>query len=96
MGDPVENKVNTLLKDSGNSDVDLTVNVDINTKAIAYGMLCSMYAKGDLSDSELEDAIKKLDSLVKHDEDTNPVIEHKHNNITPTNRYKLPERRRFW
>jgi hypothetical protein len=67
MQKPIENKLNTLIDHSGNSDVDLVVNVDIDTKAIAYGMLCSLYAKGELNDSQLEKAIQKLDGLIERD-----------------------------
>lgn len=64
----VENQLQALVGNSGNSDVDLSVQVDVNTKIIAYGMLCSLYAKGEISESELERAISKLDSLVERDE----------------------------
>lgn len=65
MQKPAQNKLNSLIGHSGNSDVDLTVNID--TKAIAYSMLCSLYAKGDLNEEELENAIRKLDSLIERD-----------------------------
>jgi len=64
---PIENKLNTLVGHSGNSDVDLVVNIDINTKAIAYGMLCSLYAKGELTESQLLRAVGVLDKLIKRD-----------------------------
>ncbi|WP_449537560.1 hypothetical protein [Ferdinandcohnia sp. Marseille-Q9671] len=67
MRKPIENKLNSLIRNSGNSDVDLVVNVDIDTKAIAYGMLCSLYAKGELNDLQLEKAIQKLDGLIERD-----------------------------
>ncbi len=67
MQKPIENKLSTVIGHSGNSEVDLVVNIDIDTKAIAYGMLCSLFAKGDLTESELEKAIKKLDSLIERD-----------------------------
>jgi ribosome-associated translation inhibitor RaiA len=63
----VENEAKTLMKNSGNSDVDLTVNLDIDTKAIAYGMMCSLYAKGELNDAQLDKAVRKLDSLLERD-----------------------------
>lgn len=63
----IENEAKTLLKNSGNSDVDLTVNLDIDTKAIAYGMMCSLYAKGELNDAQLDKAVRKLDSLIERD-----------------------------
>lgn len=67
MQGPIENKQSTMVGHSGNSDVDLVVNVDIDTKAIAYGMLCSIYAKGELSEQELEKAIQKLDEIIDKD-----------------------------
>lgn len=62
-----ENKVSSLIGNSGNSEVDLTVNIDIDTKAIAYGIMCSFYAKGDLSEQELEKAIQKLNTLIEQE-----------------------------
>jgi hypothetical protein len=78
----IENKLNTLVGHSGNSDVDLVVNIDIDTKAIAYGMLCSLYAKGELTELELEKAIQKLDRLIERDKrnkklNNEPIIENK-------------------
>lgn len=75
MQRPIENNLNSHIGHSGNSDVDLTVNIDIDTKAIAYGVICSLYAKGELNDSQLEKAIQKLDSLIEKDKKKqNPVI----------------------
>ncbi|WP_077619432.1 hypothetical protein [Bacillus sinesaloumensis] len=67
MQRPIENKLNNNLGHSGNSDVDVVVTVDVDTKAIAYGMLCSLYAKGELNDMQLEKAIQKLDGLLERD-----------------------------
>lgn len=67
MEKPNENQLLSLIRNSGNSDVDVTVNIDIDTKAIAYGMLCSLYAKGELTELELERAIQKLDRLIERD-----------------------------
>ncbi|WP_342430131.1 hypothetical protein [Neobacillus sp. FSL H8-0543] len=67
MEKPVLNKLSTLVGHSGNSDVDLVVNIDIDTKAIAYGVLCSLYAKGEINEKELEKAIQKLDTLIERD-----------------------------
>ncbi|MCM3584597.1 hypothetical protein M3182_02420 [Mesobacillus maritimus] len=67
MQRPVENQAKTLIRDSGNSDVDLTVNIEIETKAIAYGMMCSLFAKGELDEIQLEKAVRKLDALIDRD-----------------------------
>ena len=91
-----ENQLNSLIRDSGNSDVDLTVHVDIDTKAIAYGMLCSLYAKGELTELELERAIQKLDRLIerskRNQQSTTTSIESK------STSHDRPEqsRRRSW
>lgn len=62
----LENRLNTLIDKSGNSDVDLVINIE--TKAIAYSILCSIYAKGEINEMELERAVKKLDSLIERDQ----------------------------
>jgi hypothetical protein len=63
----IENFSKTVVGHSGNSDVDLTVNIDIDTKSIAFGMLCSLFAKGELSDVELEKGLRKLEELIDRD-----------------------------
>ncbi|WP_088102041.1 hypothetical protein [Halalkalibacter urbisdiaboli] len=95
MEKPVENKLNTLVGNSGNSDVDLTVNVDIDTKAIAYGIICSLYGRGDLNEQELEKAVRKLDSLVERDREKRKV----ENNVISASKPKLygvSQPRRNW
>ncbi|WP_453995849.1 hypothetical protein [Bacillus nitroreducens] len=67
MDRSIQNKLETLINRSGNADVDLVVNIDIDTKAIAYGMLCSLYAKGELTEQELEQAVRKLDMMIERD-----------------------------
>jgi hypothetical protein len=62
-----KNKLDTIIKHSGNSDVDLGVNINIDTKSIAYGLLCSLFAKGEITELELEKAILKLDALIERD-----------------------------
>ncbi len=79
MERPIENKVHSLVGHSGNSDVDLVVNIEIHSKASVYG---SLYAKGEITELELEKAIEKLDYLIERDKkrkksNKNPVSEHK-------------------
>lgn len=62
-----ETKIKSLIKDSGNSDVDVNIQIEIETKSIAYAMLCSQYAKGDLNELEFERAIKKLKDVIDRD-----------------------------
>ncbi|MEH7335132.1 hypothetical protein V7161_21120 [Neobacillus drentensis] len=90
-----ENQLNSLIRNSGNSDVDLTVHVDIDTKAIAYGMLCSLYAKGELTELELERAVQKLDRLIeKSKRNQKPVSTSIENKTTSHDRSE--PRRRSW
>ncbi|MCM3226439.1 hypothetical protein [Terribacillus saccharophilus] len=63
------NDNNSQVAHSGNSDVDVIV--EVNTMPIAYAMLCSLYATNQLSLTEFEDAIKNLKSLVEEDRLTN-------------------------
>ncbi|CAM3900984.1 hypothetical protein [Mesobacillus zeae] len=97
MQKPVGNKLNTMIGHSGNSDVDLTVNVEIDTIAIAYGMLCSLYAKGELTDLELEKGIQKLHKLIERDKKRKKFNNNSYNQSTPK-LFNSPEQntRRNW
>lgn len=46
---------------SGNSNVDVIINID--TKPIAYAMLCSLLATKQISMKDFELAVNKLDEL---------------------------------
>ncbi|GGN57436.1 hypothetical protein [Oceanobacillus indicireducens] len=48
---------------SGNSDVDIEVNVD--TTPIAYAMLCTLLATKQISDFEFKKAVRRLEDLTK-------------------------------
>lgn len=48
---------------SGNSDVDVQVTIEVDTRPIAYALLCSMLATKQLSQSEFETAVKKMEEL---------------------------------
>lgn len=49
---------------SGNSDVDVFTHVEVDTKPIAYAMLCSLYAQRKLSKNEFNLAVRKLEELM--------------------------------
>ncbi len=46
---------------SGNSDVDVTVNID--TTPIAYAMLCTLLATSQISSTEFNAAVRKLEDF---------------------------------
>ncbi|WP_141676221.1 hypothetical protein [Pseudobacillus wudalianchiensis] len=58
----------TEVKNSGNSDVDLNVIVEMDTKPIAYAMLCSLLATKQINYKEFENALEVLEGLIKKDE----------------------------
>lgn len=57
--------------ESGNSDVDVYVNVEVNTNPIAYAMLCSLLATRQITRPEFDEAIKHLDRLMKETNNSN-------------------------
>jgi DNA gyrase/topoisomerase IV subunit A len=48
---------------SGNSDVDVNVNVIVDTTSIAFAYLCSMLATKKMTNNEFETAVQKLEEL---------------------------------
>lgn len=71
---------------SGNSDVDVHVNIDVDTRPIAYAVLCSLYATKQMSQVEFELAVKKMEELtdksktkkvIKDDSDLQQQVEKK-------------------
>lgn len=58
---------------SGNSDVDVNVNIEIETISIAYAMLCSMWARNQMTDVQFERALDKLEELRKRKSESNTV-----------------------
>lgn len=71
--------------------------LNIETKALAYGLLCSIYAKGEINEEELEKAVRKLDSLIERDKNKekrrreNQIVE-----MRPRNRLYSNHSRRKW
>ncbi|MBD1381022.1 hypothetical protein [Metabacillus arenae] len=53
------------MNNSGNSDVDVNVNVLVDVMPIAYAILCSSLAKNEMSIQEFDKAIQKLEELTK-------------------------------
>jgi hypothetical protein len=48
---------------SGNSDVDINVNVQVDTMPIAFAILCSLLATKQLTSEEFDLAVRKLEAL---------------------------------
>ncbi|MFB9757265.1 hypothetical protein ACFQDF_19010 [Ectobacillus funiculus] len=60
--EPIQAQAN--IGHSGNSDVDVFTHIEVDTKPIAYAMLCSLYAQGKLSKNEFNLAVRKLEVLM--------------------------------
>ncbi|AWG44270.1 hypothetical protein BEH_25115 (plasmid) [Priestia filamentosa] len=61
---PIDNLLNqSQINRSGNSDVDVTVEVEIDTTPIAFAMLYSLLTSKQMSTEEFELAIQRLKSL---------------------------------
>jgi hypothetical protein len=48
------------INQSGNSDVDVNVSVEVDTMPIALAILCQAYIKKELTNQQLESAVDKL------------------------------------
>ncbi|MFS0749399.1 hypothetical protein [Oceanobacillus sp. 1P07AA] len=53
--------IESTIRESGNSDVDISILVD--TKPIAYAMLCSLLATKQFTRREFEKAVRELEEL---------------------------------
>jgi len=67
-GELNENK--SIIRESGNSDVD--VSVDIDTTPIAFAMLCSLVASNQMSEKEFKAAVRDLEAF-KNKQFKNPL-----------------------
>ncbi|WP_142384809.1 hypothetical protein [Bacillus sp. M6-12] len=56
-------KNNSAIGHSGNSNVDVHVSVEVDTRPIAYAMLCALLASNQLSNQQFETAVKKWEDL---------------------------------
>jgi hypothetical protein len=59
------------LNQSGNSDVDVNVTVEVDTMPIALAILCQAYIKKELNNEQLESAVNKLTELTDRYRDIN-------------------------
>jgi hypothetical protein len=48
---------------SGNSDVDLKVDVNIDTTPIGFAILCSLLATGQMNNEQFQISVQKLEEL---------------------------------
>lgn len=68
---------------SGNSDVDIYINIEVDTRPIGYAMLCSLLATKQISNEDFEHAVLKWEHLSykKDKESSLPPERAKHSNV---------------
>ena len=60
-----DNEIITSIGNSGNSNIDMNLEVKIDTTAIGFAILCSLLATGQMTDREFQKAVAKLEKLTK-------------------------------
>ncbi|MBS4192147.1 hypothetical protein KHA94_18435 [Bacillus sp. FJAT-49705] len=61
----INNESKNSIGQSGNSDVDLQVDIHVDTTAIGIAILCSLLATKQMSNVEFEEAVKRLEEITK-------------------------------
>lgn len=61
----IKNLNSNSIRQSGNSDVDVKVNVYVDTTAIGYAILCSLLATKQMSKEEFKAAVRSLEELTR-------------------------------
>lgn len=64
--DTDSNENNAKIGHSGNSDVDIQLNVQVDTRPIAYAILCSLLATKQMTNEEFATAVQKMDELTPY------------------------------
>ncbi|PLR96794.1 hypothetical protein [Bacillus sp. T33-2] len=97
-----ENEIDALISDvtsnhstighSGNSDVDVNVQVHVDTMAIAYAILCAMLGTNRMTNSEFESAVQKLEELTNRHKDRVMQSQNDVSKVTLFDQYKARRR----
>ncbi|MEH7354659.1 hypothetical protein V7150_13955 [Neobacillus drentensis] len=59
----IRNENTNSIGQSGNSDVDIQIDVHVDTTAIAFAILCSLLATKQMNNVEFEEAVERLQNL---------------------------------
>ncbi|MEC1377677.1 hypothetical protein P9D39_26030 [Heyndrickxia oleronia] len=62
----IKNDNKNTIGQSGNSDVDVHVDVHVDTTAIGFAILCSLLATKQMSNSEFEEAVNRLQQITQN------------------------------
>jgi hypothetical protein len=72
---------------SGNSDVDLKVDVNIDTTPIGFAILCSLLATGQMNNEQFQISVQKLEELTNRK--MNNFAGHDFNDLTNVRLFNL-------
>ncbi|WP_197277470.1 hypothetical protein [Bacillus sp. FJAT-27245] len=61
----INNETINSIGQSGNSDVDIQVEVKVETTAIAFALLCSLLATKQMNNEEFDEAVRRLEGLTR-------------------------------
>lgn len=61
----IRNTNSTEVGQSGNSDVDVKIDVHVDTIAIGYAILCSLLATKQMDNDEFKTAVRELEKLTR-------------------------------
>ncbi|PLT35069.1 hypothetical protein [Bacillus sp. V5-8f] len=73
--DTDSNENNARIGHSGNSDVDIQLNVQVDTRPIAYAILCSLLATKQMTNEEFSAAVQKMDEMTPYQTNDKDNIE---------------------
>ena len=56
----IDQLVQSKITSSGNSSVNVDIKIEVDVKPIAFAIIYSLFAKNELTETQMEDALKKL------------------------------------
>jgi hypothetical protein len=58
-----DNMAQSKISGSGNSNVDVHIQIDVDVKPIAFALLYSLFASNQLTETQFEHALKRLEEF---------------------------------
>lgn len=64
MNANIDHLVQSKISNSGNSNVNVDIKIEVDVKPIAFAILYSLFVNNQLTEQQLEEALKRLDSIL--------------------------------
>lgn len=61
---PIDHLVQSKISSSGNSNVNVDIKIEVDVKPIAFAIIYSLFAMNQLTESQLEEAMKRLECML--------------------------------